>query len=79
MIVVKWLMFLCDRGDMDRLVLISKLARRVLPIVCSPMGTVNKNMVSCFSTIMKVMSLHLYDQEIIKPTTNVGAFFACLP
>ena len=72
-------MFLSDSGDRTKLLLISKLAKRVLPIVCSPMNTVNRSLLECFTVMMRTMALKLYEQEIIKPTANVGGFLACLP
>ena len=61
-IVIKWLLFISDYGDVNKLVLISKLARKILPKICSPMATVNPNLLYCFNVIMKVMALPFYEQ-----------------
>ena len=59
-IVVKWLFFISDYGDPQKLILITQLARKILPKICFPMSTPNPNLLYCFNVMMRVLALPLY-------------------
>ena len=59
-IVVKWLFFISVNEDLHKLLLVTRLARVILPKICSPISSVNPNLLYCFNVMMRVLALPLY-------------------
>lgn len=77
--VIKWLLFISDNKEVSKQELITKLGQQILPKICSPMSSTNGNLLYCFNVMMKVIALPLYEQEIIKPNSNMGVFLGTFP